>query len=415
MLLRVFSLSIFVCVQMSAPNPGPLIDLQDEHRQLTAAGISHGTMVYMRHGIEGEREVTQHSARPLPSRGKMTVEDLAALETVVERQEETHIPGVSMDRYATNAFQLYASDTLGFTIERAGLMYGTDDNNGNVRVDFIYEPEQEGFHGGFKIKGYGTPEHERVEVIAQAQGYRIVGLVFSTSSESRNGYTLNERELREAAALQAQHGNRWVTVVVSPVYGDDGSQQVNVEAFQCSDQCIKLYNEGSILPQQQQEQEQDEKNEQQHGDKKISHNKPRASKPPVLSTDVGSEEDDQYKPGKVRMAKEVKLNRQDTFEVDTDIFLVPVPIFDHKGPFRASFPVENRIVAQTVDDLKNMLQRHADKRYSERLADFHLLLFLSKLGSFDANDLSLLASAVVSGGSVQDGHQMLIDGIAGLG
>jgi nuclear protein localization family protein 4 len=115
------------------------------------------------------------------------------------------------------------------------------------------------------------------------------------------------------------------------------------------------------------------------------------------------------------MAKEVKIKRQDTYEVDTDIFLVPVPIFDHKGPFRASFPVENRLIAQTAEDLRNMLQRHADKRYAERLADFHMLLFIAKIGNFDANDLALLASAVLQGGQVEEGFKMLIDGLAGLG
>jgi nuclear protein localization family protein 4 len=394
-------------------------DFRNENAKLNDLGITHGAMVYMRHSIEGEREVTQSAARPQSTRGKMTVEDLVARETVIERQEEPHAQSVSMDRYATNGFQLYASDTLGFTIERVGIMYGVEDDSGNVRVDFIYEPEQDGFQGGFTISGYGEPEHERVEAIAQAQGYKMVGVIFSTSNEKREEYTLNERELREIATMQSHHGSRWVTTVVSPVYGEDGSLQVNVEAFQCSDQCIKLLEEGSFVPQQD---EGSDQRMQDNGDpgsqtkaKQDGRRRRNTSKSPVLSTDVGSSEDNEYKPGKVLMAKEVKIKRQDTYEVDTDIFLVPVPIFDHKGPFRASFPVENRLIAQTAEDLRNMLQRHADKRYAERLADFHMLLFIAKIGNFDANDLALLASAVLQGGQVEEGFKMLIDGLAGLG
>ena len=74
----------------------------------------------------------------------MTIEDLVAKQIRISRQETSHAASVSLDRHAANAFQAYSSETLGFAVKRCGLMYGSVDEAGNVRVDFIYEPPQEG-------------------------------------------------------------------------------------------------------------------------------------------------------------------------------------------------------------------------------------------------------------------------------
>lgn len=332
-------------------------------------------MLYVRHGREEEREVTQQAAKPTTGRGKMTVEDLVARETVIERQEEAHVKGVSMDTYATNAFQLYASDMLGFTIERAGIMYGVVTDDMSVRVDFIYEPHQENYQEGFNLIGMDGEEHGMVDAIAGAQGYDRVGLIFSRVQESREGYTLSEKELLLAADLQSRHGGKWVTALMSPLETEEGTQ-ANVEAFQISDQCIKLWHEGSLE-----------------------------------FKDASSEG---YDPAKVKCVKEVKIKHQETHEIDCDLFLVPVPISGHQGPLRASFPVENRLVAQTQDDLRSMLQRHADKPYHARLADFHLLLFLAKLGGLARGELASLSYSVIHGFPIDEGHKLIIDSLAGI-
>lgn len=43
-----------------------------------------------------------------------------------------------------HVLQRYVNETLGFSIQRGGFMYGTCDEDGEVQVDFIYEPPQTG-------------------------------------------------------------------------------------------------------------------------------------------------------------------------------------------------------------------------------------------------------------------------------
>lgn len=85
---------------------------------------------------------------------------------------------------------------------------------------------------------------------------------------------------------------------------------------------------------------------------------------------------------------------------------------DHTGPLATSFPVENRLTGQTTDELRACLAAVKSKPYAQRLADFHLLLFLSqRLGE---SDVALLCDAVASGGEVAEGYRLLIDSLAGL-
>jgi len=48
----------------------------------------------------------------------------------------------------------------------------------------------------------------------------------------------------------------------------------------------------------------------------------------------------------------------------------------------------------------------------ERLADFHLLLFLSK--HLDLADMSLIVTTVRERGAIADGYRLIIDSIAGI-
>lgn len=83
-----------------------------------------------------------------------------------------------------------------------------------------------------------------------------------------------------------------------------------------------------------------------------------------------------------------------------------------QGPLATNFPVENRLTGQTADDLKRVLQSGKGKPYVMRIADFHLLLFLSG-GMFELHDVALLCEAVKNLSPVPEGFQMLIDAIAG--
>ena len=84
------------------------------------------------------------------------------------------------------------------------------------------------------------------------------------------------------------------------------------------------------------------------------------------------------------------VTSRDVAEIDGDYFLVPVGIKDHEGPVMTSFPIENRLLPQGKPELKAHLQRYLAKSYSERLPDFHLLLYLAKQPGFEAGDVAAL-------------------------
>eukprot|EP00967_Tisochrysis_lutea_P088961 scaffold126495_cov14-Tisochrysis_lutea.AAC.1 len=57
---------------------------------------------------------------------------------------------------------------------------------------------------------------------------------------------------------------------------------------------------------------------------------------------------------------------------------------------------------------------HIPSVLSERLSDFHLLLWLSKQPNLDSNDMTLLCDAIRNRAPVLEGYRVIIDSIAGL-
>ena len=75
-----------------------------------------------------------------------------------------------------------------------------------------------------------------------------VGWIFSASTAEERDYILSSSEILAMAALQAAGGQHFVTAVVSVVTDEDGAHSVHFEAFQCSDQAVKLFSEGWFVP-----------------------------------------------------------------------------------------------------------------------------------------------------------------------
>ena len=64
-------------------------------------------------------------------------------------------------------------------------------------------------------------------------------------------------------------------------------------------------------------------------------------------------------------------------------------------------------------ELKQHLQRHKAKPYVQRLADFHLLLYLSKQPNFDlATDVTFLVQCVHAQSPIPEGYTLIIDSLA---
>ncbi|KAG0591364.1 hypothetical protein M758_1G166700 [Ceratodon purpureus] len=346
-------------------------DMQSPGATLASLGIGHGTLLFLYYS--GNRVVAPVTAvTPHGAFGrKMTMDDLIARQTRIERQETPHCSALSFDREAANAFQRYVHESLAFAVKRGGIMYGSVNEAGEVKVDVIYEPPQQGTEEGLLLMR-DMDEEKRADVIAEGLGLRKVGFIFTqTVSQASRDYTLSNAEIRQAAEFHAESEfEHWATAIVKLEVNEDGGADVHFEAFQLSDQCVKLFKDGWFL-----------------------------ENVPDLD------------PKLTRMKKEVIVLQKDTFTVDNDFFLVPVKIFDHEGSLTTSFPVENREPPATLQALKAHLERHKTKPYVKRISDFHLLLLLSNF--LDINtDVPQLTEAIRTEGPVPDGYQLIIESMA---
>lgn len=99
----------------------------------------------------------------------MTIEQMVASQVRIERQEKASVASVSFDHGAANCFQAYVRSALGFSVKRGGLLFGTVDEDKNVKVEFVYEPPQDStaFH---LFMDRSTEQEKRVNHIAQSLG-----------------------------------------------------------------------------------------------------------------------------------------------------------------------------------------------------------------------------------------------------
>ncbi|CAE6081468.1 unnamed protein product [Arabidopsis arenosa] len=347
-------------------------DMADPNLRISSLNLAHGSMLYL--AYEGERTIRGGPAvTPAGSFGrKMTVEDLIARQMRVGRQEKSHCDSVSFDRDCANAFQHYVNESLAFAVKRGGFMYGNVSEEGQVEVNFIYEPPQQGMEDNL-ILMRDTEEEKRVDAIALGLGMRKVGFIFNqTVTQDKKEYTLSNVEVLLAAQLHAESElKEWVTVVVKLEINEDGAADVHFEAFQMSDMCVRLFKEG------------------------------------WFETEIGSEDD----PKLSKLKKEVVVGVKDVKEVDNDFFLVLVKILDHQGSLACTFPIENRSIQTTMRALKTHMERARSLPFVKRISDFHLLLFVAQFLDV-SSDVPALAECVRLQSHVPEGYELLIDSMA---
>lgn len=267
-------------------------DMRNPSSTLASLGIAHGSVVFL--SYSGERVV----AGPVITRAgafgkKMTMDDLIARQMRIERQEKPHCRSLSFDRGTANEFQHYVHENLAFSVKRGGFMYGTVTEEGEVLVEFIYEPPQHGSEESLLLLR-DTDEEKRVDTIALGLGMRRVGFIFTqTVSQNKRDYTLSTSDIRQAVSLHAESESlNWATAIVKLEVNEDGGADVHFEAFQLSDQCVKLWKEGWFV-------------------EDVTDLDPKLS----------------------RMSKDVVILGKDSRDVDNDFFLVLVKILDHQVPF----------------------------------------------------------------------------------
>jgi nuclear protein localization protein 4 homolog len=442
-----------------------LLSKEDWERSLSMLGMRSGTIVYM--SYECERMSTRTSERAKDGQQRfgqrMSIGEMIKKQVRVGMQDRALVKSVSFCGPAANMFQAYVNATLGFKQSRFGWLYGTKTRREEKKVltekeeeerkkmiqmnrgmtaaaaakaistkketegdeveivcelfaDVIYEPKQSG-NAYVSVFDEEDEESKTADALATAMGYEKIGCVFNQSDCDRGTESVSAMSAHEVtlcAKLQAKYGKEFVTVIVMQFADEDEELQVTFEAFQVSEQCVKLYNEGFFeldettgvakLPQQQQQKDQN------------TSTTTTTTTTTTTANKNGQQEEFSNWGSHTKMTKPVMVERKDVFEVDNDFWIVAVPIKDHSGTSQSGFPIENRIhPQQTIDDLRSAIRSRSGSTYAEKLRDFHLLLFLCK--QMDKNDVMAIAQSTndyVDGGDVADGYKVLIDAIAGL-
>lgn len=256
-------------------------------------------------------------------------------------QDAPHCTQVVVDYNAANVYQSYLHEKR-YQLQRCGFMFGKENDDGSTTVEVIYEPPQKSEKDQATL--LPDPDDDRVETIASLLGLKRIGWIFSHPSRK---YVMSSTEVQKTAEFQSKYGDKFVTLILS--INEKG--QGNMEAFQVSDQAVKLHQTNNFVP--------------------------------------------SNEPSKLQFRTPVYVEGAQISVADYHFFLVTVPVKSKdKGFLTNTFPVENRERAQARSDLKVHLMHHAKLSFIEQLSDFHLLLFLSK-GIFDlSTDFPALCEAV---------------------
>lgn len=332
----------------------------------------------------------------------LLVSDFVAMDSQYEfklkRQETAVCQQVSLDVPSVSDFQTYCQ-RFAFKRKRVAYLYGKyvdaandkDDNkqegedkkpdgdgatNKKVLVEAIYEPPQEIDNDtaeGFVL--LDDELEESVQEIAGMLGLARVGWIFC---HEQRDFALSNAELIMAAEFQLEaaegiHETPFVTVTVSP----NENNAVSVEAFQVSQQCMAMVAEQAL---------------------EISENPQETL---INETFTAIQEGKQSK------------------TVENSFFLVVVPIVQHTSEtYIADFPRLNRDLDDRTpshDELKKSLQKSNRDgwNFTDRLADFNLLLYLSKFLDRHA-DFPKICASIVEKAELEDGYKLIIKSLAGM-
>ncbi|KZC07238.1 Nuclear protein localization protein 4 like protein, partial [Dufourea novaeangliae] len=311
----------------------------------------------------------------------------------LNRQTYRHVDNVMFENPTlVERFLNYWRDT---GLQRIGYLYGRYEIHTDVPLGIravvaaIYEPPQESAKDSIRL----LPDEKAalVDELAQLLNLKKVGWIFTdlladnvkrgTVKHTRNveSHFMSAQECIMAGQFQNQFpnpcrfspsnyfGSKFVTVCVT----GDAKNQVHMEGYQISNQCMALVRDGCLVP---------TKDAPELGYVIESSDK-------QYVPDVFYKEKDSYGNEVSRLARPLPV----------EYLLVDIPASTPLTPqftFYVSenitpFPIENRHIDGQVQDFHSLcsyMQQFTPEQFLEATSDFHLLLFIATMDIFPIKD-----------------------------
>lgn len=316
---------------------------------------------------ELEKQLKKHGTR---KSSIALMEAFEALKFKISPQENGHAKAAAINSDAANAFQAYLAETA-FSQQRVGYCFGTFDiETETTNVHVIYEPPQTGNADSYALADPTDAGDmtERAHALADMIGLQYVGLVISARPRK---CILSAMDVVFAAGVLAKLPEALRKTFIIFVVSTAETGQTIFEAYQLSDLAVEIY-EAEVF-------------------EEMSKQKPNG--------------------GRVVCTEDVLVERKDTKKVPTEFFILNVPIKSCDSWLRTAFTIENRDLTPQNPSSMQSIVRDESIPYHKRLADFHLLLFLSNVLDMKS-DMPGLSSSVKDAGEIGEGYRLMIENMA---
>ncbi|CAG0887577.1 unnamed protein product [Darwinula stevensoni] len=333
----------------------------------------------------------------------------------LSRQAYRHVDNVSFENpFLVERFLNYWRLT---GHQRVGFLYGRYEIFKDVplgikaTVAAIYEPPQESTRD--TIQMLPDPKEELVKEIGKQLGLQCVGWIFTdlvaedktkgTVKYIRNihDHFLSAQECITAAHLQNHnpnpcrdsltgfYGSKFVTICVT----GDSSNQVHMEGYQVSNQCMALVRDDCLVP---------TKDAPELAYIRESSNHQYV--PDVYYREKDSYGNEVTKPARPLPIEYVLLDVPCSTPLEPQ-FTFPI------NPSITPFPVENRLLDGYIQDFSafaHFMSQFPKEKFVDALVDFHVLIFIATMDTLPMKDhMALLLEGIRKGdiGQVQEWAQ----------
>jgi len=299
---------------------------------------------------------------------KVTGSDLVkAIDGVRVKWQAARTVKVQVDADSAAIFQTFVLQRQ-WKLQRFGIMYGTFDSASNaVTVHSVYEPEQRGV-GESSFEVLPDAREEKVDRLAALLGLSRVGIMITHPARHSDEMILSGREIMLLAREQSRFGDHCVCVAIAP---NPETKEINAQAWQASEQCVHLYRIGLLS--------------EHPSDVRFCH----SSQPLELAQDEVDAK-----------GKKQCIIKEPSHSVDCRWMIGYCAVESMTSSIvssrfmRISRPGE---APPTLTNLQNFLKdpKRKDKKFVEKLSDFHVLVFLTEHLFDIKSDMPLICDAVV--------------------